>query len=157
MQTRLVRLMMLAGLVVVAACGNGESEIDELRKELMLANRAYPYQPYMTPLEQGAAYAPGYQPQPTMNRVYAPAPARTTQVVRRAPVYASTTTTAPAPATRVVKNTKRDAIIGAAAGAAIGAVVSGNKVKGAVIGGVAGGIIGGIIGNNVDKKRVPIP
>jgi uncharacterized membrane protein len=56
-----------------------------------------------------------------------------------------------------VKNTKRDAIIGAVAGAAIGAVTSGDKLKGAVIGAAAGGIIGAVIGNNVDKKRVPIP
>jgi uncharacterized protein YcfJ len=156
MNTRLVRLMMaVVPLVALAACGNDEAKIDELRKELMLANRAYPYQPYMTPLEQGYGYAPGYQPQPARNVGYSPATTRSTPVVRRAPVYASTTTRAPA--TRVVKNTKRDAIIGAAAGAAIGAVVSRDRVKGAVIGAAAGGIIGAVIGNNVDKKRVPIP
>jgi hypothetical protein len=153
MKTRLVRSMMVVGLVVLTACGNDESEIDELRKQLMLANGAY--QPYMTPLEQGYGYAPRYQPQPNTNGGYVPANARSTPVARRAPVYASTTTRAPA--TRVVKNTKRDAIIGAAAGAAIGAVVSRDKVKGAVIGAAAGGILGAVIGNNVDKKRVPIP
>ena len=155
MKTRLVRSMTLVGLVATVACGNEESKIDELRKELMLANRAYPYQPYMTPLEQGYGYAPGYQPQPYSNRGSSPVTARSTPVVRRAPVYASTATRAPA--TRVVKNTKRDAIIGAAAGGVIGAVVSQNRVKGAVIGAAAGGIIGAVIGNNVDKKRVPIP
>ena len=155
MRTRLVRSMMLAGLVALAACGNDESKIDELRKELMLANRAYPYQPYMTPVEQGYGYAPGYQPRPNTNGGFIPATARSAPVVRRAPVYASTTTRAPA--TRVVKNTKRDAIIGAVAGGAIGAVVSRDRVKGAVIGAAAGGIIGAVIGNNVDKKRVPIP
>ena len=154
MKTRLVRSMMLAGLVALAACGNDESKIDELRKELMLANRAYPYQPYMTPLEQGYGYAPRYQPQPSTNGGYIPVSARSTRVARRSPVYASTTTRAPA--TRVVKNTKRDAIIGAAAGAALGAVIS-RDVKGAVIGAAAGGILGAVIGNNVDKKRVPIP
>ena len=153
MNTRLVRLMMLPGLVVLTACENDASRIEQLRKDLMLANSAYPYQPYMTPLEQG--YAPRYQPQPYANGGYTPVNARSTPVVRRAPVYASTTTSAPA--TRVVKNTKRDAIIGAAAGAAIGAVVSRDRVKGAVIGAAAGGIIGAVIGNNVDKKRVPIP
>ena len=154
MKTRLVRSMMVVGLVMLSACGNDESEIDELRKQLMLANGAYPYQPYMTPLEQGYGYAPRYQPQPYTNGGYIPASARPTPVVRRAPVSASTTTRAPA--TRVVKNTKRDAIIGAAAGAAIGAVIT-RDVKGAVIGAAAGGIIGAVIGNNVDKKRVPIP
>lgn len=154
MKTRLVRLLMLAGLVALPACRNDAARIEQLRKDLMLANSAYPYQPYMSPLEQGYGYAPGYQPQPYANGRYTPVSARSAPV-RRAPVYASTTTRAPA--TRVVKNTKRDAIIGAAAGAAIGAVVSGDKVKGAVIGAAAGGIIGAVIGNNVDKKRVPIP
>jgi len=155
MKIRIVRSMMLAGLVALSACGNDASKIDELRKDLMLASGAYPYQPYMSPLEQGSGYAPRYQPQPYMNGGNNPVNARSTPVERRAPVYASTTSRAPA--TRVVKNTKRDAIIGAAAGAAIGAVVSGDRVKGAVIGAAAGGIIGAVIGNNVDKKRVPIP
>ena len=155
MKTRLVRLMMLVGLVALAACGNDEAKrIDQLRKDLMLAG-AYPYQPYMTPLEQGYGYAPGVRPQPNANGGYTPVTTRSAPVVRRAPVYASTT--ARAPATRVVKNTKRDAIIGAAAGAAIGAVVSGDKLKGAVIGAAAGGILGAVIGNNVDTKRVPVP
>jgi hypothetical protein len=154
MKTRLVRLMMLVGLVALGACESDASRIEQLRKDLMLANGAYPYQPYMTPLEQGYGYTPRYQPQPYANGGYTPVNARSTPVVRRAPVYSSSTT--PAPATRVVKNTKRDAIIGAAAGAALGAVIS-RDVKGAVIGAAAGGILGAVIGNNVDKKRVPIP
>ena len=155
MKTSLVRSMVLVGLVALAACKNDESRIEQLRKDLMLAG-AYPYQPYLTPLEQGYGYAPRYQPQPYTNGGYIPVNAHSTPVARRAPVYESTTTTTRAPATRVVKNTKRDAIIGAAAGAAIGAVVS-RDVKGAVIGAAAGGILGAVIGNNVDKKRVPVP
>jgi osmotically inducible lipoprotein OsmB len=155
MNTSIVRLVAVAGLVVLSACGNGANMDEALRQQLMLASRAYPYQPYVTPLEQGYAYAPGYQPQPYSNGGYTPVSARSTPVMRRAPVSTSTTTRAPA--TRVVKNTKRDAIIGAVAGAAIGAVASGDKLKGAVIGAAAGGIIGAVIGNNVDKKRVPIP
>jgi hypothetical protein len=56
-----------------------------------------------------------------------------------------------------VKNTKRDAAIGAAAGAIIGATTSRDKVKGGIIGAAAGGILGAVIGNNVDvqKKKVP--
>jgi uncharacterized protein YcfJ len=154
MKTRLVRLMMLPGLVALAACENDASRIEQLRKDLMLANGGYPYQPYMTPLELGYGYAPRYQPQPYANGGYVPVNARSAPVVRRAPVYASTTTRAPA--TRVVKNTKRDAIIGAVAGGALGAVIS-RDVKGAVIGAAAGGLLGAVIGNNVDKKRVPIP
>jgi uncharacterized protein YcfJ len=155
MRTRIVSLMLLAGLVSVGGCGNDAAKIDELRRDLALATGTYPYQPYTSPLEQGNGYAPVYRPQPYSTARSVPVSARSTPVVVREPVYASTTT--PAPATRVVKNTKRDAIIGAAAGAAIGAVVSDNKVKGAVIGAAAGGIIGAVIGNNVDKKRVPIP
>jgi uncharacterized protein YcfJ len=155
MKTRLVRLLALVGLVALGACGNDEAKrIDQLRKDLALAG-AYPYQPYVTPLEQGYGNATRYQPQPNANGGYTPVSARSTPIARREPVYASTTTRAPV-ATRVVKNTKRDAIIGAAAGAAIGAVIT-RDVKGAVIGAAAGGILGAVIGNNVDKKRVPIP
>ena len=151
MKTRLVSLMTIAGLVVLTACGNDDAKrIDQLRKDLVLAG-AYPNQPYVTPLEQGYGYAPRNQPQPSTNGGYN---ARATPVARRSPVYASTTTRAPA--TRVVKNTKRDAIIGAVAGGAIGAVMT-RDVKGAVIGAAAGGLLGAVIGNNVDKKRVPIP
>ena len=57
----------------------------------------------------------------------------------------------------VVKHTKRDAAIGAAAGAIIGATTSRDKVKGGVIGGAAGAILGGIIGTNVDKKKTTVP
>lgn len=61
------------------------------------------------------------------------------------------------PRTITEKNTKRDAVIGAAAGAIIGATTSRDKVKGGLIGAAAGGIIGGIIGNNVDIKKRPVP
>ena len=58
---------------------------------------------------------------------------------------------------RVIKNTKRDAAIGAVAGAAIGVAASSRKdrLKGGIIGAVAGGVLGGVIGNNVDVKRIP--
>jgi outer membrane lipoprotein SlyB len=66
---------------------------------------------------------------------------------------------APQPAERVIteKNTKRDAVIGAAAGAVLGAATSRDKVKGAVIGAAAGAVIGGVIGNNVDVKKRRVP
>jgi hypothetical protein len=65
----------------------------------------------------------------------------------------TTTTTTTTSGGTVVKHTKRDAEIGAAAGAVIGAVTSKDKVKGAVVGGVVGGVLGGVIGNNVDKTK----
>jgi hypothetical protein len=145
--------MSLVGLFALAACDNEQARIEQLRKDLMLAG-AYPYQPYLTPIEQGYGNAPGLQAQPYTNGGTVPVSARST-TTRRAPVY--TSTTARAPATKVVKNTKRDAIIGAVAGGAIGAVMNSNRVQGAVLGAAAGGILGAVIGNNVDKKRVPIP
>jgi outer membrane lipoprotein SlyB len=69
-------------------------------------------------------------------------------VASNEPVYS-------APRTRVVKHTRRDAVIGGAGGAVIGAIAGGgrHRVKGAVIGGVAGAIAGAVIGNNVDKSH----
>lgn len=62
---------------------------------------------------------------------------------------------APRPRTVEVKNTKRDAVIGAASGAVIGAVAGGprNRVKGAVIGAAVGGVAGAVIGSTVDKSK----
>jgi hypothetical protein len=60
----------------------------------------------------------------------------------------------PAPVRREpIRNTRRDAAIGAVAGGVLGAVTSRDKVKGAVIGAVAGGVLGGIIGHTVDVKQ----
>jgi uncharacterized protein YcfJ len=54
-----------------------------------------------------------------------------------------------------VKNTKRDAAIGAVTGAAVGAVAGGSRhrVKGALIGAAAGGVAGAIIGSTIDKSK----
>ena len=83
----------------------------------------------------------------------APVPASGARVPRSSGgAVARSTGSAPAPS-RVVKHTKRDAAVGAAAGAVIGGVTHG--AKGAVIGGAAGGILGAVIGNNVDKKKKP--
>lgn len=63
----------------------------------------------------------------------------------------------PAPRARTVevKNTKRDAAIGAVVGAGVGAVAGGSRhrVKGAVIGAAAGGITGAVIGSTIDKSK----
>ena len=64
---------------------------------------------------------------------------------------------APAPRARTVevKNTKRDAAIGAVVGAGVGAVAGGSRhrVKGAVIGAAAGGLAGAVIGSTIDKSK----
>lgn len=157
-------ILVPAAILAVAACGREDSSrIDEaLNADLTLAAQARPYTAMdsISAMERAyaaqglapvgyapAGYAPVYsQPQPQ--------PVRQQVVYRDRPVYRTTTAAAPAPRkTTVVKHTKRDAMIGAAAGAAIGAVTSRDKLKGAVIGGVAGGILGGVIGNNVDVTR----
>ena len=166
---RFVRLLAVPALALVAACGGSDDkQIDEaLRNDLALASTMQPYQPqqFVSPMEQGYmggyGYAPQYAPQP-QGYYYPTAPQPVVQQqprIYRAPAprstgSASAGTAQPAP-TRVVKHTKRDAIIGAVAGGAIGAVTSRDKVKGAVIGAAAGGLLGAVIGNNVDVKRVP--
>lgn len=145
--------------LALAACG-GEDERamdDALRQDLWLASRTNPYAPYVSPIEQGYAYGtqPQYQPQPYGGGYVVQSVARPAPVVQRAPVATRAPAPARAPETVTVKNTKRDAIIGATAGAAIGAVTSRDKLKGAVIGAAAGGLLGAVIGNNVDVKKVP--
>lgn len=53
-----------------------------------------------------------------------------------------------------VKNTKRDAAIGAGAGAVIGATVAGrgSRVKGAVIGAAVGAAAGAVVGSTIDTS-----
>jgi hypothetical protein len=161
-----------AVLFVAAACGREESaKVDEgLKNDLALASQMQPYQPqqFISPTEAGYqnAYAPygqqypgmapqGYYPQ---QPVYQPAPQQAT--VRRASTSTArrSTSSASRPVYReptIIRNTKRDAAIGAVAGAAIGAVSSRDKLKGAIIGAAAGGVLGGIIGHTVDVKRIP--
>ena len=166
-------ILVPAAVVAVAACGGDEPRVDDaLRNDLALASQMQGYQPqqFVSPAEMGYAngYAPygqQYAPVPQQyqagayyNPAPAPAPVRT--VYRTAPAASRSSGTVAAPTrTREVvkKNTKRDAIIGAAAGAAIGAVTSKDKLKGAVIGGAAGGLLGAVIGNNVDVKRTRVP
>ena len=147
---RMLQIVALPAIILLAACGDDNAKkIDEaLRQDLSLASQAYPYQPFVSPMEQ--AYGYGAQ-RPTGGYYPVATRAPTGGTIYRAP---SRTGTATQP-TRIVKNTKRDAIIGAVAGGAIGAVTTRDRLKGAVIGAAAGGILGAVIGNNVDKKRVP--
>ena len=138
-----------AAIFVLGACNSREpAPMDaSLSGDLALAASAQPYQPqqFVSPMEQG--YAPTYA-QPAVYRA---------QPVATRPRQSSTTRapqTSRAPQQgEIIRNTKRDAVIGAAAGAVIGATTSRDKVKGAVIGAAVGGVLGGIVGHTVDVER----
>jgi len=155
--------------VSLAACGGsrGSAADDALKNDLNLASQAQAYQPqqFMSPTEQGMnPYAPNPYGYPTANVPYgypqqvqtvarSPYPATTTRRssgVSRSTGSSGTYSRQPA---EPVRNTKRDAVIGAAAGAVLGAGTSRDKLKGAIIGAAAGGILGGIIGHTVDVKN----
>lgn len=152
------KLIIIPAAFFAFACSGNDKKIDDaLNADLTTAAQASPYSPLdsITAAERAgiaaAATAPALTSTATAPR--RSAPRRTASrsssggTYSSAPVYS-----APAPQ-RVIKHTKRDAAIGAAAGAVLGAVTSRNKVKGAIIGGAAGAIIGGVIGNNVDVER----
>lgn len=153
----IVRYIAIPAVILAAACqGKDDSKLDDsLSKDLALAAQVQPYQPqqFVSPQEMGYnAYGQPQQYQVAQRGGYyqaapvysAPAPARRTSTSSAS--RSSGTTVAREP----VRNTKRDAVIGAVGGAAVGAVTSRDKVKGAIIGAAAGGILGGIIGHSVD-------
>jgi hypothetical protein len=159
--------LVLSTLVGVAACGNSTAASDTKLAEdlrwldsLSVAPPAAAPQGYVSPLELGQDGAPEVQPEPVpaVTRASAPAPQRSASASRSrsSGSRSGSVASAPAPQPRrvTVKNTKRDAAIGAGAGAVIGAVAGGkhHRVKGAVIGGAVGGVVGAVIGNNVDKS-----
>ena len=157
---RLSWLMLVPMAMIAMACDRGSKPAidDALKNDLALASQAQAYNPqqFLGPNEAGY----GAQQQ---QQQYAP---RTIQTVARRPVSTARRTTArrsssssggyypaPEPPEQEVKNTKRDAIIGAAAGAVIGAVSSRDKIKGGVIGAAAGGILGAVVGSTVDVQH----
>jgi hypothetical protein len=167
-------LLVPAVLVAAAACGSDKPADDGLKNDLALASQMQPFNPqqFVSPTEAGyAANAyQGQQPYPAAQGGYYPAPQQTQPVyypqprrratVRRVPASTAGRTSSgggvytPAPARREpIRNTKRDAAIGAVAGGVLGAVVSRDRVKGAVVGAVAGGVLGGIIGHTIDVKH----
>ena len=160
--TRYVKMLVVPALVLAAACGRNEKPMDDaLKNDLSLASSMQPYQPqqFVSPMEQGYAGAGYGQYAQQPNGYYYPAAPQPVAQRRiyRAPASSSGTYSSGTArtGTRVVKNTKRDAIIGGVAGAAIGAVTTRDKLKGAVIGGVAGSVLGAVLGNNVDVKKIP--
>ena len=153
---KFVKMLVVPAMVLAAACGRGDDSkaIDEgLKNDLALASSMYQPQQFVSPMEQGYAGSQGYAPARQVYTGYGyPAHvARPAPRIQRVPAASAPARTG----TRVVKNTKRDAILGAAAGAAIGAVTSRDRLKGAVIGAAAGGLLGAVIGNNVDVKKIP--
>jgi len=164
------KLIILPIALVAFACAKDDnSKVDDaLNADLSTAAQANPAMPLdsVSAMERNALVAPAAAPVVRSSGTSTRTPVRRTSSssTRRrstssgssggtysqpAPVYSP----APEPQRPMVKNTKRDAIIGGAAGAVLGAATSKNKVKGAIIGGTAGAIIGGVIGNNVDKSR----
>ncbi len=166
-------LVFAPALLVAFACSKDKPADSALNNDLSLAAQAQPG----TRLDSisaaermnGVAPANGYAaPAPAPVAVApAPAPRRTTTASAPARRRSSSSSSASGssgssrvvysePRTVTVKNTKRDAVIGAAAGAAIGAA-TGRSVKSGVIGAAVGGILGGVIGNNVDVHKKPAP
>ncbi len=171
------KLIILPIALVAFACAKDDnSKVDDaLNADLSTAAQANPVMPLdsVSAMERNALVAPAPAAAPVVRRssgtsTRTPVRRTSSSSTRRrsttsrgssgssdgtysqpAPVYSP----APEPQRPMVKNTKRDAIIGGAAGAVLGAATSKNKVKGAIIGGTAGAIIGGVIGNNVDKSR----
>ena len=164
-------LVVPAALVMAAACGGSDKPTDDgLKNDLALASQMQPYQAqqFMSPMEAGLsangyqnpqgypAAQGGYYPQQAQP-VYYPQPrprARVSRVPAASRGRASSGGGVYQPARREpIRNTKRDAAIGAVAGGVLGAVVSRDRVKGAVVGAVAGGVLGGIIGHTIDVKH----
>jgi len=162
-------LLLSASAMVIGlgACGrsNRSAADDALKNDLALASQAQAYQPqqFMSPTEAGYANPYAYPnanvpygyPQQIQTVARSPYPATTTarrssSGVSRSSGSSGTYSRQPA---EPIRNTKRDAVIGAAAGAVLGATTSRDKVKGAIIGAAAGGILGGIIGHTVDVKN----
>jgi hypothetical protein len=151
-------------LIVAAACGREPAQTAapdlSFLRELELAVSAPQGEAVISPLELRASAGEEQRveaaPQPAAQpRAAAPRPAQST--ARRTTSSGSSAASAPsAPVGRTVevKNTRRDAAIGAGAGAVLGAVVAGpdRRVRGAVIGGAVGGATGAIVGSTINKS-----
>jgi hypothetical protein len=166
-------LLTASAMIGLGACGRSSRSAtdDALKNDLALASQAQAYQPqqFMSPTEQGmnpyanpygypTANAPYGYPQQIQTAARSPYPATTARRssssgVSRSSGSSGTYSRQPAQPAEPVRNTKRDAVIGAAAGAVLGATTSRDKLKGAIIGAAAGGILGGIIGHTVDVKN----
>jgi hypothetical protein len=152
------KILALSTLLFVAACGRGEvPPPDRVIDDLSWMDTITYGTPVASPIETGLAEAEPEAPRAVAPAAAAPRPAaqRSSTAQRSSAGTYRTPAPAPAPRTETVRNTGRDAAIGAGAGAVIGAVAGGkrHRVKGAIIGGAAGAVIGGVIGHTVDKKE----
>jgi len=159
---RIFSVITMAAFAALAGCNRDNNKVDDpLKNDLSLAAQQTPGQlDSLSAAERGnipAATATS-RPSSTTRRSTSSSTARrsTSSGTRSASSGTSAGTTQGSGET-VVKHTKRDAAIGAAAGAIIGATTSKDKVKGGVIGAAAGGILGAVIGNNVDKTKKKTP
>ena len=149
MNKRTISTIALAFAAAAAACGRNDNKAADttLNRDLSLAAQAnQPFDSLSAAERTAQSNALNAPAAPTTTSSSRRAASRTTttrrstgsgEVVRSSSSGTRTTTSSGT----VVKHTKRDAAIGAAAGAVIGATTSRNKVK------------GGIIGNNVDKTK----
>ena len=155
MRSTFKTLLLVPALVLAAACSKDKPVDSSLSNDLSLAGQVNP-----------TARLDSISAAERANSLRAATPvasAPRTSTARRSTSSTGRRTTSSGSGTVAeqrtvtVKNTKRDAAIGAAAGAVIGATTSRDKVKGGLIGAAVGGILGGVIGNNVDvqKKKVP--
>jgi hypothetical protein len=172
MRTSIKSIILAPALVLAAACSKDKPADPSLNADLGLAAQANTARMDSISAAERTATATAPAPAPVTSAPAKPAatttPHRTTSTTThrassgtssgtRSSGSSSAGTTASAPRTETVKNTKRDAAIGAGAGAIIGAATSRDKLKGGVIGAAAGGILGAVIGNNVDVKKKPAP
>jgi hypothetical protein len=153
-------------LVLMAACGNDQTEsaaadaaARAFQQDLELAVSKPTALETVSPVElgfaeEGQATAEAETPPaaPARSTSSTPAPARRTASSSSATSPGTYEAPAPVARTEVVRNTKRDAAIGAGAGAVIGAVAGGsdNRLRGAAIGAVLGGAAGAVIGHTID-------
>jgi uncharacterized protein YcfJ len=168
------KIVAVMTVLVTAACGRQEvpppdrfddlSWLDTLDFRQAATGVASPLEAGFAEAEPVAEVAPAPVPaaRPAAARATSTAPRRTASASPAPRTSSSGTYSAPAPAprTETVKNTGRDAAIGAGAGAVIGAVAGGkrHRVRGAIIGGAAGAVVGGVIGSTVNtKERVVYP
>lgn len=165
MRTSIKTILLAPALVLAAACSKDKPVDASLSNDLTLAAQARQTATMDSISAAERTNAAAAANATALRQPVASAPRRTTATTTRRRSTSSSGSTSSgstrsAPAeqrTVTVKNTKRDAAIGAAAGAIIGATTSRDKVKGGLIGAAAGGILGAVIGNNVDVKKKPVP